>query len=119
MKEYRVSLRTPNKRFCLPYNERKVRILEYHKNMMRVQYYYDYNHGIDIPVKNGDQMPLYMNESSGSKTLTFTDDDWTYVKENHMLSRERVTLFTQVSSDPKVKLPVDFCFKGAPQSSSK
>ena len=87
MKEYRVSLRNVNKRFALPYDERKTRILEYLKNMMRVQYYYLKNHEINIPVNNGDHMPLHMSESTGSKTITFTDEDWTYVKENYHLSR--------------------------------
>ena len=38
-----------------------------------------------------------------------------------MMSRERVTLFTQISSDPKItaKLSTEFCFKGAPDSKRK
>jgi hypothetical protein len=49
------------------------------------------------------------------------DEEYTYVKENHMLSRERVTLFTQVASEPSIQaeLPTEFCFKGAPESKSK
>ena len=35
-------------------------------------------------------MPLHNNESSQEKTLDFKGED-TFVKENHMLSRERVT----------------------------
>ena len=45
------------------------------------------------------------------KTLNFTDMD-TYVKENYNLSRERVTVFTQVSSDPDLTLKPEFVFKG-------
>ena len=36
----------------------------------------------------------------------------TYVKENYNLSRERVTVFTQVSSDPDLTLKPEFVFKG-------
>ena len=45
------------------------------------------------------------------KTLSITGYD-TYVKENYSLSRERVTVFTQVSSDPKVLVNPEFLFKG-------
>ena len=46
-------------------------------------------------------MPLHHNERLSEKTLSITGND-AYVKENYSLSRERVTVFTQVSSDPKV-----------------
>ena len=36
----------------------------------------------------------------------------TYVKENYNLSGERVTVFTQVSSDPDLTLKPEFVFKG-------
>ena len=35
-----------------------------------------------------------------------------YVKENYSLSRERVTAFTQVSSDPTIQFQPEFVFKG-------
>ena len=35
-----------------------------------------------------------------------------YAKESYNLSRERVPVFTQVSSDPDVKLNFEFAFKG-------
>ena len=57
-------------------------------------------------------MPLHRNESCGLKTMNMSCQD-TYVKENYMLSRERVTLFTQFASDEKIKLPLgEFVFKG-------
>ena len=58
-------------------------------------------------------MPLHRNESSQQKTLAFKGED-TFVKENYMLSRERVTVFTQVSNDEKIaaKLAPEFVFKG-------
>ena len=67
--------------------------------------------GIDPPIINGDQMPLHRNESSTQKTLNFTGVD-TFVKENYMLSRERVTAFTQVCSDPRIQFQPEFVFKG-------
>ena len=45
------------------------------------------------------------------KTLNITGFD-TYVKENYNLSRELVTVYTQVSSDPEIKLHPEFVFKG-------
>ena len=36
----------------------------------------------------------------------------TYVKENYNLSREKVTVFTQVCSNPDLTLQPEFVFKG-------
>ena len=55
-------------------------------------------------------MPLHRNKSLFQKTLNFTGMD-TYVKENYNLFRERVTIFTQVSSDPDLTLKPEFVFK--------
>ena len=65
---------------------------------------------MDPPIINGDQMPLHRNESSQQRTLNFKGEE-TLVKENHMLSRERVTVYTQVSTDSKYIAP-EFVFKG-------
>ena len=57
-------------------------------------------------------MPLRRNESAGQKTLSFTGET-TFVKENYMLSQERITVFTQVSSGKSYPLPLpEFVFKG-------
>ena len=57
-------------------------------------------------------MPLHRNENSSQKTLSLKGET-TYVKENYMLSRERITVFTQVSSDGSNPLPhPEFVFKG-------
>ena len=56
-------------------------------------------------------MPLHRNESSQQKTITFKCED-TLVRENHNLSRERVTEFTQVSSASTINLKPEFVFKG-------
>ena len=66
---------------------------------------------VDPPVINGNQIPLHRNEAATQKTMTFKNID-TYVKENYSLSRERATVFTQVSSDPTVNFILEFLFKG-------
>ena len=67
--------------------------------------------GVDPLLINGDQMPHHRNEISNKKTLNFSTTD-TFVKENYMLSRERVTVFTQLCSDPKVQIKPEFVFNG-------
>ena len=111
MSEYGVSLRHPNKRFQIMQADREERIFEYMKNIWTVRKYFIENFGVDSPVLNGDQMPLRRNESSTQKTLNFTGLD-TCVKENNSLSRERITVYTQVCSGPKVSLKPEFVFKG-------
>ena len=81
------------------------------KNIWTVRKYFIDNYGIDPPVIIGDQMPLHRNESVSQKTLSLKSED-VFVKENYMLSRERVTCFTQLCSDPKVQLKPEFMFKG-------
>ena len=56
-------------------------------------------------------MPLHRNESSQQKTLSFKGE-YTFIKEKYMLSRERVTVFTQVSSNKNIKLNPEFVFRG-------
>ena len=65
----------------------------------------------EIRYRPGDQMPPYRNESSQQKTMAFKNED-AFVKENHSLSRERVTVFTQVSSTKDISLKPEFVFKG-------
>ena len=43
--------------------------------------------------------------------MSFTGQN-TFVKENYMLSRERVTAFTQLVSEEPYHLPSEFVFKG-------
>ena len=86
-------------------------MFEYLKNIWTVRKFFLDNFGVDPPVINGDQMTLHRNESSSQKTLNFTGMD-TDVKENYNFSRERVTVFTQVSSDQDLTLKSEFVFKG-------
>lgn len=111
LKEYGLSLRKPNKRFAISQQDRKERIEEYLKNMWRLRKYHLQKYGKEPVIINGDQMPLHRNESSGQKTVAHKNFH-VYVKENYMLNRERATCFTQVSSDPKLILPLEFVFKG-------
>ena len=109
-KEYGVSLRKPNKRYSIKKEDLVERLQDYLKNVWSIRRYFIEKYGIDPPIINGDQMSLHRNESSSQKTLNFKGEE-TFVKENHMLSRERVTVFTQVSSDSKFYTP-EFVFKG-------
>ena len=78
---------------------------------MRIRKYFLDNFNIDPPIINGDQMPLHRNETSGCKTMNLKGTD-AFVKENYMMSRERITVYTQFSSDDKVKVKPEFVFKG-------
>ena len=112
MQEYRVSLNKPNKRFSLAQEERVIRLVEIIKNVWRARYYMTSHVKKEPVIMNGDQMPLHRNESSTQKTMTLTGEQ-TYVKENYMLSRERITVYTQVSSDAADPMPLpEFVFKG-------
>ena len=56
-------------------------------------------------------MLLHRKESASQRTLSLKSET-VFVKENYMLSRERVTCFTQVCSDLQIKLLPEFVFKG-------
>ena len=73
------------------------------------EYFLDTN-SIDPLIIKRYQMPLQRNESTSPKTLSLKSET-VFVKENYMLSTERVTCFTQLCSDPKVILPPEFCFQ--------
>ena len=111
MKEYGVSLAKPNKRYSIKAEDLKIRIEDYLKNIWYVRRFFIEKYGVDPPIINGDQMPLHRNECSEQKTLNFKNST-TYVKENYMLSRDRVTVYTQVSSSNDIKLSPEFVFKG-------
>ena len=59
------------------------------------------------------QMPLHWNESSNEKALDFKGaPQGTYVKENHSLSRERITAMTSLVSGCPFSAPeLGFIFK--------
>ena len=101
MKEYNVSLREPNKRFAIKNEDHIIRIKYYLQNIWTVRKYFLDTYGVDPPINNGDRMLLRRNESVGQTTLSLKSEE-IFVKENYMLSRERVTSFTQLCNDPKV-----------------
>ena len=109
-KEYGISLRKPNKRYSIKKEDLIERLQDYLKNLWSIQYYIIEKYEVDPHIINGDQRQLHRNESSAQKTLNFKGEE-TFVEENHMLSRERVTLFTQVNSESKFITP-EFIFNG-------
>ena len=111
LEEYNVSLKKPNKRFAIAKEDRLERLQGYLKNIWTVRKYFMDTYEVDPPIINADQMPLHRNESAGQRTLSFKSES-TYVKENYMLSRERITCFTQLCSDPQVEMLPEFVFKG-------
>ena len=108
--EYGLSLKKPNKRFSIKKEDLLIRLQDYLQNIWTVRRYFIQKYGIDPPIINGDQMPLHRNESSQQKTITFKGED-TFIRENHNLSRERLTVFTQVSSASTINLKSEFVFK--------
>ena len=108
MEEYKVSLRKPNKRFEIKKEDRVIRIMDYLQNIWTVRKYFLDKYSIDPPIINGDHMPLHRNEGSSQKTLSLKSEE-TFVKENYMLSIERVTCFTQLSL--KCQLETRICFQ--------
>ena len=107
MKEYNVSLRKPNKKYVI---KKEDRIKDHLKNILTVRKYFVDRYGVVPPVSNGDQMPFRRNESASQKTLSLKSEE-VFIKENYMLSRERVTCITQLFSDPKIELKSQFIFK--------
>ena len=55
-------------------------------------------------------MPLHRNENASQKTLSLKSEEVS-VKENYMLSRERVICFTQLCREPKIEQKQEFVFK--------
>ena len=108
--EYGVSLKRPNKRYSIKREDLLIRLRDYLQNVWTVRRFFIEKYGVDPPRINGDQMPLHRNETAQEKSMSFKGED-TFVKENHKLSRERVTVFTQVASVLNIKLQPEFIFK--------
>ena len=109
MHEYNVRFGKSNERFQIAQKDRKERIAEYLENICTARKSRLNNYGVEPTIINGDKMLLHRNESSSEKTLNLTGYE-TYVKENYNLSRERVTVFTQVGNDPTLNMKPD-CFQ--------
>ena len=111
-KQFGISLKKPNKRYALSFDERKTRIIEMIKNVWRARLFFLKKFGKEPVIWGGDQMPLHRNEQTGQKTMSWANADC-FVKENYMHSRERCTVYTTVSSDASRPAPKpSFLFKG-------
>ena len=97
MRQYRVSLKRPNKRYAVPQAVRKERIIQLLKNVWRLRFYVLQRYGVEPVIWGGDQMPLHRSEQSDRNTMNFSGIE-SYVKEDYMLSRERVTVAEQFKS---------------------
>ena len=74
----------------------------YLKNVWTVWHAFLTKHNVYTPVITFDQMPLHFNESSIIKTMNSSGQSQNaYVKENHILSRERVIVMTTVGFTEK------------------
>ena len=81
-------------------------MISFLKNMWTVRYFFEKSYGVKPAISSADQMPLHGNESSSGKTMKFVGHDQsTFVKENYMLSRDRATAMTNVSSSNKLSAP--------------
>ena len=109
--EYGITLTKPNKRYSIKKKDLIKRLHDYFKNIWHLRQFFTEKYGIDLPIINGDQIPLYRNESFQQKILSFKGED-IFIKENYMLFRERVTVFTQISRNKNIKLNPEFIFKG-------
>ena len=109
--EYGVSLKRPNKRYSIKREDLLIRLRDYLQNVWTVGRFFIERYVVDLPIINGDQMPLHKNETAQEKSMACKGED-TFVKENHKLSRERVTVFTQVTSVSNIDLQPEFIFKG-------
>ena len=110
-KEYGVSLRKPNKRYPISKEDCVIQVTDYLYNIWLVRRYFLVHLNREPNIINGDQMPSHRNESADQKTMTFKNSE-TFVRENHHLSRERATFFTQISSDGSIFMP-EYVFKGS------
>ena len=101
-----VSLKKPNKRFAVSHEDRIQRSLEYFKMFVGWSIFL---------TKTSTQSQKYTMRTRRHytqmnplcKRLSFTGHN-TFVKENYMLSRERVTAFTQVLLEEHYLLPPEF-----------
>lgn len=109
-----VSLRKPRKHYTLFYDDLCRRLKKYLKNVWTVKNLFLEIYGVDPPVINGNQLLLHWNEFATQKTKTFKNVD-SCVKENYSLSRERATVFMQISSDPAASFIPEFGIKGKKQ----
>ncbi|CAL4062693.1 unnamed protein product [Meganyctiphanes norvegica] len=112
VREYKVSLLKPSKRLAISQVDRVSKITEFLKNVMRFRYYFLVHFKKEPVIISGDQMPLQRNKISKQKSMTHQNQA-AYVKENYTMSRERASVYTQLSTEPQNTMPTpEILFKG-------
>ena len=107
-REYRVSLRKPNRRWKVPRAVLLERLRIGWCNVFRIRKFINLVHGYDPVQINFDQTPYHMNEA-GSKevsTLSFRGCGEVPLKEGHAATRKRWTANTLVVSNMTLDAPV-------------
>ena len=74
------------------------------KHLVHSQLLFFWKYIIHPPVRNDNQVPLHRNESSDKKAMSLRNQN-TFLKEDHMRSREHVTFFIIVSSLDEISWP--------------
>ncbi len=102
MREYRVSLRQPNRKWKVPRDVLVQRLETFWSNVFRVRQLCLLAHGHEPIFENFDQSPFHMNEA-GSKeagTLAVRGAPIVPLKEGHAATRERWSAQTMTTSCP-------------------
>ena len=121
-RQYGVSSKHPCRKFKVSRAKAKMRCSVTTLNMCRVRFAFKLLYGaarlrMGLPAEPAvcscDQKGLHYNESESKNcvTLALTGDDVVELKTNHAQSRSRMSLFTQVSTDPLEPPPVELLFK--------
>ena len=123
-REYRVSLRRPNCKYKLSRAAMLERLKHVWRANLSIRWLAWYCLGVALVVWGCDQKPLYMNEGGhkGMQTCEFEGAELAVIKECITQTRQRVSLFTTVTSDAaeaSAELPIAMCFKGKSQRTLK
>ena len=107
-------MRKTNNKFSISAEARKNRHTDFIKNICTVRHTFMQLYRVDPEIITSDQMPLHRDESSGQSSMNFQGAAQTiYVKENHSLSREHITVMTSVASGKQSSAPkLEFISKG-------
>ena len=100
MREFHVSLRTPNKHYKVPKAVFLERVCITWENLLRLRQWCLLHTGEDPEVDGFDQKPFHMNEagSKRQKTLSFKGIQ-VELRQGHSATRERWTATTYTTSD--------------------
>ncbi|MCP4243633.1 MAG: hypothetical protein GY772_24025, partial [bacterium] len=117
MREYRVSLRQPNRKWKVPRAVLMERLETFWANVLRVRAFFLLARGHEPVFENFDQSPFHMNEagSKGTGTLAVRGAPTVPLKEGHAATRERWsanTMTTSCEKRAKAIPPLQLMFKG-------